>query len=211
MKKLIAMLLALVLVMGLVACGNTNTEDTTPATTTAPVEDETLPEDTGATEEVVIADPNAATEKLTAIWEAYEGEEFFAMGGDPANSVNNAPGNFNLEDEGLTAILYVPAEETANLNCASSLMHGMLANNFTAGMFQMTGDADAKAFAETMKTAIESAQWMCGRPEKMIVAIIDGEYVLACFGIEPVMTPFETALTAAYADAEIVCNAAITG
>ena len=219
MKKLIAMLLALVLVMGLVACGNTdtNTNDTTPATTTAPAEDELITddtigaEDTLATEEVVIPDPNAATEKLAAIWTAVEGEKFFAMGGDMNSMVNDAPGNYSLEDEGLTAMLYVPADQTANLDCASSLMHGMLANNFTAGMFKMAEGADAKAFAETMKTAIEGAQWMCGMPEKMIIAIIDGEYVLSCFGINDAIAPFETALTTVYAEAEIVCNAAITG
>ena len=216
MKKLIAMLLALVLVMGLVACGNTETPETTPAATEdttvpAPTE-EIITEDTlAATEPVEVAEPNEATEKLTAIWDAVEGEKFFAMGGDMNNMVDGAPGNYSLEDEGLTAMLYVPADQIANLSAASSLMHGMLANNFTCGMYKMAEGADAQAFAEAMKAAIESAQWICGMPEKMVIATIDGEYVLACFGINDAIAPFETALTTTYADAEIVCSAAIAG
>jgi len=216
MKKLIAMLLALVLVMGLVACGNTTAPETTPAAT----EDTTAVEDTAAAtedtaaateEEVATPEPNEATLVLTNIWNAVEGEKFFAMGGDMNNMVNDAPGNYSLEDEGLEATLYVPADQVANLQCASSLMHGMLANNFTCGVYKMAEGADAAAFADAMKAAIGSAQWICGMPEKLVVAVIDGNYVLVAFGINDAISPFETAITTAYAEAEIKYSEAITG
>ena len=216
MKKLIAMLLALVLVMGLVACGNTTAPETTPAAT----EDTTAAEDTAAAtedtaaateEEVATPEPNEATLVLTNIWNAVEGEKFFAMGGDMNNMVNDAPGNYSLEDEGLETILYVPADQVANLQCASSLMHGMLANNFTCGVYKMAEGADAAAFADAMKAAIGSAQWICGMPEKLVVAVIDSNYVLVAFGINDAIAPFETAITTAYAEAEIKYSEAITG
>jgi len=93
----------------------------------------------------------------------------------------------------------------------SSLMHGMLANNFTCGVYKMAEGADAAAFADAMKAAIGSAQWICGMPEKLIVAVIDGNYVLVAFGINDAISPFETAITTAYAEAEIKYSEAITG
>ena len=208
MKKLIALLLALVLVMGLAACGNTTAPETTPATTEAT--EDTEPTET--TEETVPAPtPNEATDTLATIWDAYEGVEFFAMGGDMNSMVDGAPGNYDLADEGLTATLYVPADQVSNLVCASSLMHGMLANNFTCGMYLVKDDADVKAFADAMKEAVGSAQWICGTPEKMIIATVDTQFVMVAFGLNDVITALETALTTVHPGAEILYNEPIVG
>ena len=61
-----------------------------------------------------------------------------------------------------------------------------------------------------MHNAVANNQWMCGMPEKMIIAEI-GEYVLVCFGINDAINPFETALNSVYADATIKYNEAIGG
>lgn len=201
MKKLIAMLLAVILVMGLVACGaeeNTNTPATpsTSATTEAPKKNSEA----------------TATEMLSPIWKAVpEENRFFAMGGDFSAPVDNDAGNYSLEDEGLTASLMVPADQIPNLLNAASLMHAMMANNFTCGMYQVSVEADVNAFAEAMKASFSNAQWICGQPEKMLIAVVNGEYVLAAFGINDAINPFETALTATYPDATIVCSEAIAG
>ena len=218
MKKLMALLLALTLVMGLVACGNSNTGNettTTPADTT-PVDTGDAPVDPNEGDIDIPLTPNTpaatngASEVLTNIWnQVPEASRFFAMGGDFNNMVDGAPGVYSLEDEGLTSTLLIPADQIANVDQAASLMHAMMANNFTAGMFHVTGDA--AAFADAMHTAIAKNPWMCGMPEKMIVAVIDGEYVLACFGINDAVNPFETALGAAYPNAEVKYNEAITG
>ena len=187
MKKIIAMLLALTCVMGLVACG-----EKAPAT---------------ETESAAVNVPASALEVLTNIWNGVpEDNRFFAMGGDMSNPVDNAPGNYSLEDEGLTSTLLIPAEQVANVTEAASLVHGMMLNNFTCGVFHMAEGADAAAFAQTMRDAIANNQWICGMPEKMIVAIIGGEYVLACFGINDAVNPFETSLGTADADAEVKFN-----
>ena len=209
MKKLIAMLLALVLVMGLVACGNKTNNETTPVETTA----DTTPADMGGEDAVTPDAPaatNGASTVLTNIWNGVaEDSKFFAMGGDFNNMVDGAPGVYSLEDEGLTSTLLIPAEQIANVDEAASLVHAMMLNNFTAGMFHVTGDV--AAFVEAMHTAIANNPWMCGMPEKMIIAVIDGEYVLACFGINDAVNPFETALCTVYPNAEIKYNEAIGG
>lgn len=192
MKKLIALLLVLTMAMGLVACGNNGGGETT-GTTDAAVEV-----------------PGSALEILETVWGAYaEEDKFFAMGGDFTNPVDNAPGKYNIEDEGMTATLLVPEDQLANVDDAASLVHAMNLNNFTCGVFHVTGDA--AAFAEAMRGAISTNPWMCGMPEEMIVAIIGGEYVLAAFGISDAMGPFETKLAESYPQAEVKYDEAITG
>ena len=89
---------------------------------------------------------------------------------------------------------------------AASLVHAMNLNTFTAGAFKV---ADAAAFAETMHEAIASNQWMCGFPEKMVIATFGNEYVLAMFGLNDAINPFEEKLVAAYPEATIVYSEAI--
>ena len=215
MKKIIALLLVLTLAMGLVACSvNVNTPETTTEATTGATVDTPMDPDEGdidiPLDDIAPAATNGASAVLSNIWSKVpEENKFFAMGGDMNNMVNNDAGVYSLEDEGLTSTLLIPADQIANVDEAASLVHAMMLNNFTAGMFHVTGDA--AAFAEAMHTAITTNQWMCGMPEKLIIAIIDGEYVLACFGINDAINPFETALTAAYANAEVKYNEAITG
>lgn len=190
MKKVIALILVLTMAMGLVACGsNAGGNETT----------------TAAEEK-----PASALEILETVWGSYaDDEKFFAMGGDMNNMVDNAPGAYSLEDEGLTATLLVPADQVANLDQAASLVHGMMLNNFTCGAYHVTGDA--AAFADAMYNAISTNPWMCGMPEQLLVAVIGGEYVVACFGINDAMGPFTAKLTAAYPGAEMKYNEAIAG
>lgn len=216
MRKIIALLLVLTLAMGLVACGANNAADeTTAAPTTEAATDEAVTPDEDIDIDIPLEDSapaatNGASTILSNIWaQVPEGSKFFAMGGDFNNMVDGDAGVYSLTDEGLTSTLLIPEAEIANVDEAASLVHAMMLNNFTAGMFHVTGDATA--FATAMYNAISTNQWICGMPEKLIVAIIDGEYVLACFGINDAVGPFETALTAAYADADVKYNEAIAG
>lgn len=182
MKKWMAMLLAAVMMMSLAACGGEKEEK-----------------------------PASALEILETVWASYaEDEKFFSMGGDYTNPVDNAPGVFSLKDgETVTSMLLVPQEQLANIDAAASLVHAMMPNNFTCGVFHVTGDASA--FAEAMYSAVSTNPWMCGMPEQMIIAIIGGEYVLVSFGVTDAMDPFEAKLTAAYPKADVKYDEAIAG
>ena len=177
MKKLIALSLALVMILAMAACGKKNAEV-----------------------------PGSALEILENIWALYgDDEKFPVMGGDAVNMVDGAPGAFGIEDtDMLTYQLLVPADQAGNIDEAASLFHGMMLNNFTCGVFHVTGDADA--FADAMVNAVKNNQWMCGMPETMTVSIIGGEYVLMAFGIGDAMTPFTAKLAEAYPDAETVAS-----
>ena len=199
MKKLIAMMLVLVMALSMVACNGSAPETTTAAPeTTAPT-----------TEAAPVA--GSALEILETTWGQFgEDEKFFAMGGDFNAPVDGAPGAVDVSTmDFLGGTLLVPEAQAANVTEAASLMHAMMANNFTCGAFRVTGDA--AAFATAMHDAIANNPWICGMPEKMIIAVVDGNYVVAGFGINDAVTPFETAFTATYPDAEMKYNEAITG
>lgn len=193
MKKFVSVLLAFVMV-AVMAAGCVNEK---PAETT--------------TEPAVVV-PASALEILETIWAQYgDDEKFFAIGGDFGSPVDNAPGNYSLEDEGITTLLYVPADQLANIDQAASLIHAMNTNTFTSGVFHLADGVDAQAFATAVRDNVQSAQWMCGFPDKLIIAVVGGEYVLLAFGVNDAINPFETKLAAAYPDAQIAFNEAITG
>ncbi|MEE1327571.1 MAG: hypothetical protein UHS47_03395 [Oscillospiraceae bacterium] len=201
MKKLIALLMALTMVAMMAAC-STGTNNETPAT-----------DATETTEAVNVPTVGSALEVLETIWNAYGDDEKFAViGGNIENAVDGAPGNYDLAyAENLTYNLLVPAELIANIDDAASMIHMMNANNFTSGVVHLTEGTDVAAFTEAMHTAISTNPWICGFPEKMIVAVIDGSYVLISFGVNDAMNPFEAHLTEVYANAEIIYNEALAG
>ena len=194
MKKIIALLLALVMAVAMAAC--------TPAannneTTTAPVETTTEP----------AAAVASALEILETVWAQFgEDEKFYVMGGDFDAMVDGAPGKVTNTDF-MSSNLIVPAEQVANITDAAALTHGMNANTFTGAAYAV---ADSQAFAAAMQTAIQGNQWMCGFPEKLVIAEVGG-YVVVLFGHGDAVNPFQTKLTAAYPTTNILVDEAIAG
>ena len=201
MKKKITLILALAMVMSMVACGQK-----TPTETNAP---ETQAPETTAAPAVEV--PASALEILENVWALFgDAEKFPVMGGDYETMVPDAPGAVNVATpDFMVGTLLVPETEAANVTDAAALVHGMMLNNFTCGVFRVNGDA--AAFADAMYGKISTNPWMCGMPEKMVIAVIGGEYVLAVFGVNDAVNPFETKLAEAYADADVKYSEAIAG
>ena len=206
MKKIIAMLLAVMLVASMAACGN-NAAEATVATTeaTTPATESTAADNTA--EDVV---PASALEVLETVWNSYADDDKFAVfgGNQNENAVMDAPGAFDVADtEGLTYLLLVPEDQIANIDGAASMVHLMNGNNFTCGVFHVTGDV--QAFAAAMKAAINGNRWMCGMPEQMFITVIGGEYVLVSYGVGDAMNPFQAKVAAAYPGAKQFCAEAL--
>ena len=204
MKKLIALLLALVMVMALAACGNKEENNGDAGNTNAGNEDKVL--------------ASSALEILETIWNDYaEDEQFAVTGGDMQTQIEmmekdenympaNAPGAYNLKyAEDLTYSLLIPADELANLEEAATMVHMMNGNNFSCGAFKLK-NGDVASFAETMKDAAMNNQWMCGQPEQIIVVDFGGGYVLMAYGIHDAMDPFVEHMNSVYADAEVLVD-----
>lgn len=196
MKKIIALLLAAVMALGMVACGTAgDNNDNNGATETTGTKVET---------------PASALEVLEKTWALYneETEKFFCFGGMNAEGmpVDGAPGAVDLsQTDYLNYILLIPEAQTAAVTDAASVMHAMNANTFTAGAYKVS---DVAAFSAAMQEAIQNNQWMCGFPEKLLIADIGGVVVVA-FGNGEVMGVFQGHLTTAYAGANILVDEAI--
>lgn len=147
----------------------------------------------------------SALEILQNVWDKFSDEEKFPVyGGDAANMVDGKPGEFTVTDtDGLQYNLIVPESQLANVEQAASIIHGMMANNFTCGAFRLKEGADANAFADAMRNAFRDNQWLCGQPESLMVAVVDDRYVLAAFGLGDVLTAVRNKLTAAYPNTQV--------
>ena len=192
MKKIFAMILAVVMVLSMAACGGKDTAETTaPAATTV----------------------GSALEVLENIWAKYgEDEKFAVIGGNMESPVDGAPGNYDMAyAENLTWNLLVPEAEITNIDEAATMIHMMNANTFTCGVVHMAEGADATTFGYTMREAVQGNQWMCGFPDSLTIAVVGGEYVLIAFGVNDAMTPFMNHFAEAYPEVQVLVNEAIAG
>ena len=118
-------------------------------------------------------------------------------------AVEANPGAIDLFlDQYAASVDYV----NANVDEAATMIHGMLANNFTSGVVHLAEGADVAAFTAAVHEAIKTNPWMCGFPEKELIADLGGNYVLIAFGVNDAMNPFQTHFVEAYPSAQIVYN-----
>lgn len=188
MKKTIAAVLAIILALGMVGCAaNGNGQGTAEAA-------------------------ENPLDVLNKVWGSYtDDEKFPAAGGDmsEANMKDDAPGNVALDDADTVAYLTsFPADMVDKLDAAASLMHMMNANTFTCGAFRLKDAADADAVCAAIRDGLNSKQWMCGFPDKMVIAKVSG-CIVSVYGAENLVNTFRDKLTAAYENAEIVYDEAI--
>ena len=190
MKKFIVMALALVMILSLFAgCGKSKPVQTAP--------DQEL--------------PASALEILENVWAKYgDDEKFSVIGGNIEANIMDAPGSYDLTyAENMTWNLLVPADRIADVAEAASMIHMMNANTFTCGAFKLAEGISAADFGAAMHSAIQGNQWMCGFPDRMLIQSVGDSYVVAAFGVNDAMTPFENHMKEAYPNAETLYSEAI--
>lgn len=183
MKKIVSLALAMLLVLSLAACGSKNS---------------------GA------GDVSDALTLLNTVWATYSEEEKFPVsGGDYDHPVDDAPGAFDISNaDNMDYMLGFPGPSVANLVDAASLMHMMNANTFTCGAFHVTSKDDVETVASDLRDAIQSKQWMCGFPDKLVIFTYD-QYVVSLYGDEELVNTFRDKFTATYSDSTIAYDEAI--
>lgn len=189
MKKIASVLAATALLLSLCACGAASAQ---PTGTSAP------------------AGPAGALEVLENIWALYGDDERFSVyGGNPKenyeDNIWDAPGVYDMADENMSYNLLIPADRIGQVDDVASMTHGMMANNFNSAVFHVTAGNDVKAFADALYQSITGNMWICGMPERAVVASI-GEYVVMAYGVSDPMASFLTHLAEAYPDATIYYN-----
>ena len=187
MKRTLSLILALVMALSLAACGKK--DDGKADNADAPADSLAL---------------------LTKVWDSYtDDEKFPAAGGDYETSVDDAPGAFDPSNaDNLNFLLTVPTEDASLIDDAASLMHMMNANTFTCGAFHVTSKDDVETVASDLRDAIQSKQWMCGFPDKLVIFTYD-QYVVSLYGDEELVNTFRDKFTATYSDSTIAYDEAI--
>jgi hypothetical protein len=137
---------------------------------------------------------------MTNIIDAWDFEyKSYFMGGGYTNPVDGAPGAVDATDtDTLQYLMYVPEACLADIQDAASYCHSMNYSVFTSGTFKVT---DAAAFCANLKAGLDSAQWMCGIPEYLMIYTLGNEYVLFVMGTAENLEAYGPALKAAYPDA----------
>lgn len=146
---------------------------------------------------------------LQKIWDLYpEDERFAAYGGAVEHSVADGPGDLDLSvTEELTTRYMLPEDQLAKLQEGASLVHLMNNNIFSAAVFQVK--EDVQNLAKSWRSSIQATRWICGQPDRMILAQPENGYLLMAFGSQDAMTAFKTKLMEAYPAANILYEEAI--
>lgn len=157
------------------------------------------------------ADAVSPLELLGTVWSSMDdGDKFPIVGGYPdENAVSDAPGEFPTDDaQSLESLLGLPETLAGKISSAASATHGMLANNFTVGVYGINEGEDIQALAEELANSLQARRWMCGFPDKILVAYT-GDCLIGGFGLNDQINAFRDQLTESYADTVIVSEAPI--
>ena len=192
-RRVWVLLLAGVLMLSVCACGSNptgNKENT---------------KETETEKEVEIVD---ATDILTKVWNEYEAvdtdgnmynDRFDVMGGHFESAVMNMPAKYDLTKTSDLALMYcVPETVIPMIDDAGTIVHLMKASTFTAGAYHVTDVANVKTVVEGIKTQTLGNQWLGGFPDKLVMAIINEQYIVSVYGVEEVVDNFEMVLSDIY-------------
>ncbi len=212
MKRISVLFLTLLLTAAaLTGCKANVPQDTTggiaPGTTAAPTTTQPIMDTTETAPDADQGGENSGAVKLLQhIWEAY-GKLFSAYGGSMENAVDNAPGALDVTDaEEMTNRFLIPQEQLASIQEGASLVHMMNSNIFTAAAVKIADDADARTVHSAWREAVLNNQWICGQPDRLLMADMGDGYIIMIFGSEDILDVFEEKLTSVYDQAKILYN-----
>ena len=159
MKKILALILAVLMVVSLAACSG---KPAASSSTAAPTY-------------------SSALEVYTAIWDKVD-EKFPVFGGNQnENAVSDAPGKFDMSDkDGLTYLLLLPESVQGKIDDVASLIHFMNANTFTSAVLHVKEGVMAD-IAKEIEDTVMNNQFMCGFPEKLVIFSV-GDYLFYAYG-----------------------------
>jgi hypothetical protein len=216
MRKITRMLAAIMLLSAvLTACRSNIPQDTNgvitttvPATTAGPAT--TMPATTVPGSSQPTGEATGSVAILEAVWARFgENEKFSTYGGSIENAVTDAPGPLNMAaTEELTGSYLLPADKLGSISEGASLVHMMNANIFTAVVVKVAG-GDVQPLFESWRDAIQSNRWICGQPDRLLMAVVDEGYLLMSFGGSDAMNLFQAKLAEVVPQVRILYNEAI--
>ena len=227
MKKIIAILLALAMVLSLAACGNTDDDKDTPNNGDNQVENNdpngTPDVDTPAEGEDDTNPLTSAVDAINRIWEVMP-EDFKPMtfGGETESEeiVENAAAAHSIGDgTRLDADFGYPAGMIDKISEAAALRHMMNVNSFTCGAYALNDSADAQAVADGITDALMNRSYLCGAPQWLVVMSVQDSFmsvqdsfIVSAFGAEDIINAFKEAAVSVYGDRlTVLCDQSMEG
>ena len=186
MKKILAFILAAVMVLSLAACADKGSEGGATSPSGAQTDQ-----------------PKSALEILEKVWSKYSTDEKFpATGGSEKHMKEDKPGKFDVSDaEALDFELGFPKANASEIDDAASLMHMLNQNNFSCGVYHVKDSGNVETLAGKIKENILARQWLCGFPEKLVILTV-GDYIVSVFGAGELTDTFVAKLSAEYSSAK---------
>lgn len=191
-------------------------EDTKPATTkpaaTKPASTKpttTKPADTTKTpepEEPAEVKISSPSELINSAWALFSDDEKFPVAGGDFSSgdVVDGAGPFSLDNpDELDRLTGFPASEVGKIDSAASMIHMMNTNTFSTGAYHVVEGTDTAALCKSIRDNIASIRWMCGFPDKFIVAEV-GDYIVCAYGLEDLIDSYVKHMSEAYPFTTIV-------
>lgn len=123
-----------------------------------------------------------------------------------------APSVIDLtSEESQIFMTYFPADHIAKLDSAAFFMSMMNANtNGTFAAFEVKEGEDIAAIAAALKEALATNMWMCGFPDALYIAEVNGVLISAFAGNDP-LNAFKDAVSATYENVVVLYDEPIGG
>lgn len=156
---------------------------------------------------------SSALDYYNQVWSVFNTSgDFPGCGGDSAHSADNAPGQFDLNEENAPQFQYLlhVNEELYDMldQDAATLLHMMNLNTFTSAVARLKEPDRAGEFAQGYQAIIREQHWLCGAPEQMVVIGV-GDYVVMAFGHTDNITNLISACTTVTPGATVLVSEAI--
>lgn len=174
----------------------------TKPTTTKPADTTKTPEPEEPAE-VKISSPS---ELINSAWALFSDDEKFPVAGGDFSSgdVVDGAGPFSLDNpDELDRLTGFPASEVGKIDSAASMIHMMNTNTFSTGAYHVVEGTDTAALCKSIRDNIASIRWMCGFPDKFIVAEV-GDYIVCAYGLEDLIDSYVKHMSEAYPFTTIV-------
>ena len=152
-----------------------------------------------------------STDVLREIWSAYAPEERFSVyGGQPEQAVQGKPAQVDIRDgDALAARFCIPHQLLFSIEEGASLVHLMNRRVFSAAVFRLAQNQDPEAFAAAVRGSLRNTRWENGRPERYLVMIPQGQYVLLAFGKRKTLDTFLLRATEAFPQGQLLYDESV--
>ena len=215
MKRIVVILLCALLVGMLAGCRSNVPQETdgsiVPTDSQAPSSAPTQQSEfTEPSMQSGTADTGSA-QILQKIWDSYaEDERFAVFGGSVEMSVSDGPGDLDISAvEELTTRYLLPQDKLNMVTEGASLVHLMNNNIFTAVVIRLADSGQIRDFADSWRAGIRDNRWICGQPDRLLLAQPDKDEILMVFAGQDAMTVVEGKLAAAYPESQTLYKEAI--